>query len=172
MAFINSEVNLNELPALEQVPLTPIHPGYFKVLRTEWLLRSAFLTAIAVALILFTPEIRESLWWIAVVMILLVLTIPSYILLQKGFPYKAFAVRERDVAYQSGWLIRNQKICPFNRIQNCNIQAGLLERKYGLASLILYTAGTTGADITIPGLEQEEAERIRQFILSKINAAD
>jgi membrane protein YdbS with pleckstrin-like domain len=127
---------------------------------------------VSIALILFIPGIRESFWWVGIVIMLFLLTLPYYILQEKGFPYKAFAVREKDITYQSGWLIRNQKVCPFNRIQNCNIQAGVLERKYGLASLILYTAGTTGADITIPGLEQEEAERLRQFILSKINATD
>ncbi len=83
----------------------------------------------------------------------------------------AFAVRDHDVIFQKGWLIRSIKICPFNRIQNCSIQSGPLERKWGLASLTLYTAGSTGADMRIPGLKQDEAERLRQYILSKINGA-
>jgi hypothetical protein len=47
-----------------------------------------------------------------------------------------------------------------------------LERKFGLASLTIYTAGTEGADMRIPGLEQIEAERLRHFILSKIHSED
>ena len=72
--------------------------------------------------------------------------------------------------HQRGWLIRRLKICPFNRIQNCSLQSGPLERKYGLASLIIYTAGTTGADMRISGLLQEEADKLRHFILSTIHS--
>ncbi|MEJ7911605.1 MAG: PH domain-containing protein [Chitinophagaceae bacterium] len=81
----------------------------------------------------------------------------------------AYALREHDVIYQKGWLVKSTKVCPFNRVQNCSIQSGPLERRWGLASLVLYTAGSEGADMRIPGLLQNDAESLRQFILSKIN---
>ena len=79
-------------------------------------------------------------------------------------------VREHDVVYQKGWLLRTLKVCPFNRIQNCTVQTGPLERRWGLASLTLYTAGTGGADLRIPGLTHEEATTLQQAILTRINA--
>ena len=92
-----------------------------------------------------------------------------YFLQEKTFPYRAYAVREQDVLYQKGWIIRSLKVCPFNRIQNCSVQSGPLERRFGLASLTLFTAGSSGADLRIHGLTQTEADNLRQFILSRIH---
>jgi membrane protein YdbS with pleckstrin-like domain len=89
---------------------------------------------------------------------------------EKSFPYRKFAVREKDVIYEKGWILRTTTICPFNRIQNCSVQSGPWERKFKLASLLVYTAGTQGADVRIPGLQQDEAEQLRHFILDKIHA--
>ena len=90
--------------------------------------------------------------------------------MQRSFPFLTYAVREKDVIHQRGWLIRTIKVCPFNRIQNCTVRSGPLERKYHLASLIIYTAGSGGADMRISGLLQEEADKLRYYILEKIHA--
>jgi len=171
MPFINTELNLKSLPAAEKVELNPVHPLYLKLLRLEWLITSVFLCTAVALLIFFIPEIRYTIWSFILLLAALLIILPYYFLLQKSFPYMAFAIRDHDVIYQKGWLIRSIKICPFNRIQNCSIQSGPLERKWGLASLTLYTAGSTGADMRIPGLKQDEADRLRQYILSKINGA-
>jgi membrane protein YdbS with pleckstrin-like domain len=171
MSFINTELDLISLPLAEEVQLNPVHSSYLKLLRTEWLITSVFLCTVAAVLIFFIPEIRYTIWAFILLLTTLLIIIPYYFLLQKSFPYMAFAVRDHDVIYQKGWLIRSIKICPFNRIQNCSIQSGPLERRWGLASLTLYTAGSTGADMRIPGLMQDEADRLRQYILSQINGA-
>ena len=171
MPFINTELDLTSLPVAEEVQLNPVHPSYLKLLRIEWLITSIFLCIVVVSLIFFIPEIRYSFWSFIFILSALFIVLSYYFLQQKSFPYMAFAVRDHDVIYQKGWLIRSIRICPFNRIQNCSIQSGPLERKWGLASLTLYTAGSTGADMRIPGLMQDEADRLRQFILSKINGA-
>ncbi|MBA2329805.1 MAG: hypothetical protein H0V91_09310, partial [Flavisolibacter sp.] len=48
MHFTNTEVELNNIPAAQEVELLPVHIDYLKVLRLEWLI--TFLV-IAVALI-------------------------------------------------------------------------------------------------------------------------
>ena len=37
-----------------------------------------------------------------------------------------------------------------------------LQRWLGLSSLVIYTAGTRGADVEIPGLTADDAERLRE----------
>ena len=172
MAFINSEIDLAALPVVESVTLRPIAKTYLRLLRLEWLMTAVFLAIVIALLFFFLPHLKnENRWiWVATTYILLIAV--YYFLQEKAFPYKAFAVREHDVIYQKGWLIRSVKICPYNRIQNCSLQSGPLERKYGLATLLLYTAGSEGADMKIPGLEQQEAEQLRHYILSKINGTD
>ena len=172
MPFINSPVDTETLPMAEAVPLQPIHPNYKKILVTECILTTLVLAAVAIALILFIPLLRNSYGWMIIAGISLLISAFYFYSITQSFPVLAYAVRDRDVVYRKGWIIRTIKICPFNRVQNCSVQSGPLERRYGLASLIIYTAGSNGADMRIPGLLQEEADRLRYFILGKIHSED
>jgi membrane protein YdbS with pleckstrin-like domain len=169
MSFINAPVAVGDLPQVESVSLQPIQPAYLKVLRIEWLITTVILAIVAAVLIFAIPSIRNSYGWLALAGAVIIVSAVNYFFKEKSFPYKKFAVRGKDVIYQSGWLINTTRTCPFNRIQNCTVQTGPLERKYGLAALIIYTAGSDGADMRIPGLLQEEADKLRYFILEQIH---
>ena len=169
MEFINTQLSVADLPAIENLSLQPIHPSYKKVLQTEWRVTTVFLLLIAAALIYFIPATREGIGWIVISAAAVLLSLIHFISIERSFPFTAFAIREKDVILQRGWLVRSVKICPFNRIQNCSVQSGPLERNRQLASLVIYTAGSSGADMRIPGLQQEEADRLRYFILEKIH---
>jgi uncharacterized protein len=169
MTFTNPDVDIDQLPAAESVTLQPVHPRYRGLLRIEWALTAVVLAAIAAALIYFMPALRASYAW-GFIAAAAGLLIGFYLLMvEKAFPYMAYAVRDHDILYQSGWIVRTLRVCPFNRVQNCSVRSGPLERKAALATLVLYTAGSEGADLRIPGLLQEEADRLRQFILAKIH---
>lgn len=169
LLFTNPEIDISQLPRAEEVPLQPLHPQYLKLLRIEWAITVAVLLIITAVLMLFVPRFtRVPLVWLAPAAAVFFLLF-YWFMQEKTFPYRAYAVRERDVLYQKGWIIRSVKVCPFNRIQNCAVQSGPLERKFGLASLTLFTAGSSGADMRIHGLTQTEADNLRQFILSRIH---
>ena len=169
MDFINSQVDVKALPASEEVNLQPIQPDYKKILLIEWVITSFFLALVAGVLIYFISSLRQSYGWMLLSASVLLLIFLHFFSIQQSFPFLAFAVRDKDVMCRKGWITRSVKVCPFNRIQNCSVQTGPLERKYGLASLIIYTAGAESADMKIPGLLQEEAERLRHFIMEKIH---
>lgn len=82
----------------------------------------------------------------------------------KGFPIRGYVMRERDVTYRSGYLFRSVTTVPFNRIQHSEITQGPIARKFKLSHLKIYTAGGSGSDLKIPGLDPEEAARLRDFI--------
>jgi uncharacterized protein len=169
LLFTNPEIDISQLPRAEAVPLQPLQPKYLKLLRIQWALTAVVLLVITIVLMVFVPSFTKApLVWLvpAAVAVFLLL---YWLLQEKTFPYRAYAVRERDVLYQKGWIIRSLKACPFNRIQNCAVQSGPLERKFGLASLTLFTAGSSGADLRIQGLTQTEADDLRQFILTRIH---
>ena len=67
---------------------------------------------------------------------------------------------------RSGLLIRVVRLLPLNRLQHVDLSRGPIERMLGLASLVLYTAGTSIASITIPGLEAGEAARLRDQLIT------
>lgn len=170
MDFINAPLHPDVLPKAEEVSLHPAHPSYRKILVLEWWITTAFLVVIGAALIFFVTPPQNGFAWLLIVGAVLLLSAWHRISSLQSFKFLGYAVRERDVMVQKGWLIRSVKISPFNRIQNCSVQSGPLERRYGLASLIVYTAGSNGADLRISGLLQEEADRLRHFILRQIHA--
>lgn len=66
---------------------------------------------------------------------------------------------------RSGRLFQRARLLPLSRLQHVDIERGPLERMYGLASLVLHTAGTHSANIRIPGLEAGEATRLRDRLI-------
>ena len=172
MPFINTSIDTSSLPAAEDIGLQPVHRDYKKILVMEWSFSSLFLVFVVAVLVFSIDALRETYGWIIITVFILLIIAFHFYSIQRSFPVLAYAVRDHDVVWRKGWIIRSTRICPFNRVQNCSVQSGPLERRFGLASLLVYTAGTEGADIRINGLTQEEADRLRYFILAKIHKED
>jgi len=87
-----------------------------------------------------------------------------------GRRYRAWGWRmdEDELRIASGLMIRSEGIVPFGRVQHIDVVRGPLQRSLGLASLILHTAGTRSAAVLLPGLDPQEAERIRDHVRAKI----
>ena len=73
-----------------------------------------------------------------------------------------FEVREDDLYLERGVLTRVTTVVPFVRVQHVDTQRGPVERAVGLASVVVYTAGSRGADVTIPGLTPERADDLQE----------
>src|SRR5262245_31278393 len=66
---------------------------------------------------------------------------------------------------RSGRVCQRLRLLPLSRLQHVDIERGPLERMFGLAALVLHTAGTHSAHIRIPGLETAEATRLRDHLI-------
>lgn len=88
--------------------------------------------------------------------------------------YRAWAYRERadDLLVSRGVLIRRVSVVPYGRMQFVEVTAGPVERWFRLATVQLHTAAA-GSDARIPGLEREEAARLRDrlAVLGEARAA-
>ena len=80
------------------------------------------------------------------------------------YRYFRYGLREEDLVVQQGVLFRRWSAIPRNRIQHVDTHQGPLERIAGVASLRLYTAAGMSADGSIPGLEEEKAEELRDAL--------
>ena len=91
----------------------------------------------------------------------------GWIIVYQGlsFQHMGYALREKDISFKSGLLWRSMTTVPFNRVQHCDLKQGILDRKFGLSKLTIYTAGGQSTDLMIPGLLPETAERLKTFIL-------
>jgi len=71
-----------------------------------------------------------------------------------------YVEREDDLLVRRGVLFARLSVVPYGRMQFIDVTAGPLERAFGLASVRLHTAAAA-TDARIPGLEGEEAARLR-----------
>jgi membrane protein YdbS with pleckstrin-like domain len=82
--------------------------------------------------------------------------------------YQAWGYRINTCVLEtrSGVWFRVLKLLPLSRLQHVDLHRGPLERAQGLASLVLHTAGTHEATHVIPGLDADEAVRLRDRLVA------
>lgn len=76
--------------------------------------------------------------------------------------YRAWRYQERreDLVVGRGVMVRRQSVVPYGRMQFVDVTAGPVERIFRLSTVKLHTAAAA-SDARIPGLERDEAARLR-----------
>jgi len=90
--------------------------------------------------------------------VLLVLAALRSVLLYRSWRYE---VREDSLYLTRGVLTQVQTVAPYVRVQHIDTRRSPVERLLGLSSLVVYTAGSRGADVTIPGLTDDRAAELQ-----------
>lgn len=82
--------------------------------------------------------------------------------------YQAWGYRMDDKVLETrhGIWFKVITLLPLSRLQHVDLERGPLERSFGLASLLLHTAGTQNASISIPGLNADKAARLRDQLVA------
>ncbi len=80
------------------------------------------------------------------------------------FRYRAwsFELRDDHLYIEHGVFRKVKTMVPFVRIQHVDSERGVIERTVGLSKVIVYTAGSRGADVTVPGLLPQDAEDMQE----------
>ncbi len=73
-----------------------------------------------------------------------------------------YEIRDDEVYLRRGVFTEVRTAVPLVRIQHVDSRRGPLERSVGLASCVVYTAGSRGADVRIPGLTPDGANDLRE----------
>lgn len=73
-----------------------------------------------------------------------------------------FEVREDHLYIEHGVIKKTYSMVPFVRVQHIDTDRGPVDRTLGLSVLRVYTAGSKGADIKIPGLEKNGASELQK----------
>ena len=68
--------------------------------------------------------------------------------------------RDEDLIVERGVLIHRLSVVPYGRMQFVDVSAGPIDRVFRLATVKLHTAAAA-SDARIPGLERDEAARLR-----------
>lgn len=164
--FTNQQLQITALPESEHIEFSALDKGAAKEAVLSTLMIIVPLFSIITAILAFIPKVPINVVYI-VASGLFVLTLLLTWWNIKAVRMTGIAVREHDVMVKRGIIWRTTIILPFNRIQHIETHRNPVERKLGLATLQLFTAGGAGADLEIHGLKQERASKVRQYILKE-----
>jgi membrane protein YdbS with pleckstrin-like domain len=82
-----------------------------------------------------------------------------------------FGIDETGIAIERGILWQSRIAVPRARIQHTDVSQGPLQRRFGVGTLKLYTAGSRYTEIGLPGLAHAEAIALRDALLAKSGAS-
>lgn len=171
MIFENTQVQINNLPAVKQVHFQQLDRAFLKVEYISSLIFFGFLFfVIFIFVMLASSEVR----WVKILVASLWLFwfMLSLLLVKKNYDIAGYAIRQHDIVHRKGVVFRNLTTIPFNRIQHCEISEGPVEKLFELSTLKVFTAGGATSDLAIGGIRKEEAQLIKEFITRKIGAHD
>ena len=80
------------------------------------------------------------------------------------YRYRAwrFEMKEDHLYLEHGVFRKVYSMVPYVRIQHVDTQRDVLDRLFGLSKIVVYTAGSRGADVTLPGLLPGDADDIQR----------
>jgi membrane protein YdbS with pleckstrin-like domain len=165
--FENLPVEVESLPKVEDIDFKSIEKKYLRISLISISIVCLVLIAGYLAIAHFSEMEKTLVSYLAGSGALFLLGSFNFTMTILGFKKKKYALRQRDILYTKGLLWHVRTSIPFNRIQHAELKQGPLERMYGLHSLKVFTAGGQSSDLVIPGLKEETALAVKDFILGK-----
>jgi uncharacterized protein len=150
--------------------LERLHPRAVVLFRVTTLARGAVLAG---AVLLIESVLRPPVPYLLPTLLVTGAALLNGVLMPR-LRYRAwgFDLREADLFLRYGVIVRTTSIVPHARVQHVDTRRGPLERWLGLAELVVYTAGTRGAIVSVPGLEVARAEALRDQLAALSGAGD
>lgn len=165
----DEQVDLQPIIATEfsERPFQRLDPRVVRLWRVTNLVSYGVLLPVLLASLLVITLAWRFFWPTLVAWFLLVLGFGWIGWWRPPRAYRAWGYRidEKALEIRSGLLFERIRLLPLTRLQHVDIERGPFERKFGLASLVLHTAGTHSSSIRIPGLDADEARRLRDHLV-------
>lgn len=134
-----------------------LHPRIMIV----WIVQALIVAVVVGAAVLaFDYFVVEYAWWLGVIAFALVAAILIVHAILR-FRIWRYEVREDELYLERGVITRVKTIVPYVRIQHVDSRRGPVERLLSLATTVVYTAGSRGADVTVPGLRAARSEALQ-----------
>lgn len=164
MEFSNDPIDLDGIPRLDPGAFRPLDPAQSRLIVLGHL-------AAGIVAGLVGGAVAASVGWGAGLIALgvIVLIIVSTVLALMEVRYTGWLVREHDLSYRRGVIVRTVDTIPFARIQHARVERGPLQRVLGIATVKVNTAGP---DVRISGLASDDAERLKTLVVERSGATD
>ena len=83
----------------------------------------------------------------------------------RAYAHTFYRIDDQGIEIRKGVYWRVVINVPRSRVQHIDVSQGPIERRYGLGTLVIYTAGTEHAKVQLEGLEHGRALHIREHLL-------
>ncbi|WP_231680705.1 PH domain-containing protein [Citromicrobium sp. WPS32] len=151
----------------DEQPLHQGHPNHPKAMRVAAVLVALPLLIGALVAEYLTPFPNFLIAGpVALILLLVVIMLPH-----RRYAVRGYALSEDRLRVVRGMMFHSDTVVPFGRVQHIDVDRGPIERYYGLATLQLYTAGSHGDVISLPGLAHQDALDMRETIRAHIKRA-
>ena len=94
-------------------------------------------------------------------------TIWTQVKARLSYRHASYRVDAHTIEVRAGIFVRRLITVPRSRVQHIDIAQGPFERRHGIATLAIHTAGVTYAVVLVPGLDMARALRIRDHLLPR-----
>ena len=133
-----------------------------------------------------TTLVAVGLWWIALLLLpaaLLLIVgpdIPVFVGLHLRYDTTWYVMSGRSLRIRSGIWVLQETTITFENVQNVSVTQNPLQRYYGIANVLVDTAGGSADAKThkgsghrgvIEGVTTEDAARLREMILAKVRGS-
>jgi len=164
MDFSNNIVQVQDIPAIEEVTFRPLEDNYLLAVRIAFGINFLLFGAALTAGFVFITKLQIP--WLMYVAggLFAGLSLLIWVGNNLNYRYSGYALRQKDVLYRSGWFVHKTNVLPINRIQHISVQSGPIERRFGLASVSIFTAGGSSADFTIKGITDKTANQVKDWL--------
>lgn len=169
LEFENKEIDIQELPKIEDLQFNKIEKSYMFILLWRILLPAFIINGIGL-FFYFTGKTNipaNAIFYALTGLNFLILIRILIVLI--SFKVRAYALRDRDITYQRGLLVFKQTTVSVNRIQHIELTQSVLMKWLNLTTMKIYTAGGSQSDISISGIKKEKGEEIKELLTKKLS---
>lgn len=90
----------------------------------------------------------------------------------KQYRHTYWRLDEDGLAIRRGSLWQRETRVPATRVQHLDIKRGPLQRRRNLSTLVVHTAGTRHSAVTLPHLDADDAQRLRDRLGRQLDLDD
>ena len=87
----------------------------------------------------------------------------------KQYRYTFWKLDDDGMAVRRGRTWQSETRVPATRVQHLDLKRGPLQRRRNLATLVVHTAGTKHSAVSVPNLDADDAERLRDRLSRQID---
>ncbi|MFG0285026.1 MAG: PH domain-containing protein [Phycisphaerales bacterium JB039] len=151
-------------------PIRRLDPAWITAERISGAIGVAVVTTGALVALLLAVD-DHLLWWLAG-WLAAAIAIGALSMVAPVLQYRraSYAVCDLGIEIRRGVLWRRITIVPRSRIQHTDVEQGPIMRRFGLAKLVIHTAGAEHATVPLYGLTMADAVAIRDQLIAQNGA--